>query len=104
MCRKENKIFKQTACVIGLISSFQTLADPSLNQSINKHQKTFEKAAMQIWDWAEVGYQEYKSADLLKQELKANGFSITSGVAGIPTAFIAEYSNGGPVIGILGRI
>ena len=103
MRRKENKIFKQTACVIGLIASFQTLADSSLNQSINKHQKTFEKAAMQIWDWAEVGYQEYKSADLLKQELKANGFSITSGVAGIPTAFIAEYSNGGPVIGILGE-
>ena len=103
MRRKENKIFKQTACVIGLITSFQTLADSSLNQSINKHQKTFENAAMQIWDWAEVGYQEYKSADLLKQELIANGFSITSGVAGIPTAFIAEYSNGGPVIGILGE-
>ncbi len=103
MRRKENKIFKQTAFVIGLIASFQTLADLSLNQSINKHQKTFEKAAMQIWDWAEVGYQEYKSADLLKQELIANGFSITSGVAGIPTAFIAEYSNGGPVIGILGE-
>ena len=103
MRRKENKIFKQTAFVIGLIASFQTLADSSLNQSINKHQKTFEKAAMQIWDWAEVGYQEYKSADLLKQELIANGFSITSGVAGIPTAFIAEYSNGGPVIGILGE-
>ena len=103
MRRKENKIFKQTAFVIGLIASFQTLADLSLNQSINKHQNTFEKAAMQIWDWAEVGYQEYKSADLLKQELIANGFSITSGVAGIPTAFIAEYSNGGPVIGILGE-
>ena len=64
MRRKENKIFKQTAFVIVLIASLQTLADSSLNQSINKHQKTFENAAMQIWDWAEVGYQEYKSADL----------------------------------------
>ena len=81
----------------------QIEADSSLNLSINKHQKTFEDAAMQIWDWAEVGYQEYKSADLLKQELMANGFSIQSGVAEIPTAFIAEYSNGGPVIGILGE-
>ena len=103
MRRKENKIFKQTAFVIVLIASLQTLADSSLNQSINKHQKTFENAAMQIWDWAEVGYQEYKSADLLKQELIANGFSIRSGVAEIPTAFIAEYSNGGPVVGILGE-
>ena len=103
MRRTKNKIFKQATCVIGLITCLQIEADSSLNLSINKHQKTFEDAAMQIWDWAEVGYQEYKSADLLKQELMANGFSIQSGVAEIPTAFIAEYSNGGPVIGILGE-
>ena len=58
---------------------------------------------MQIWNWAEVGYQEYKSSELLKAELAANGFTIQSGVADIPTAFIAEFSNGGPVIGILGE-
>src|SRR5210317_1263038 len=58
---------------------------------------------MQIWNWAEVGYQEYKSSELLKAELAANGFTIQSEVADIPTAFIAEYSNGGPVIGILGE-
>ena len=38
-----------------------------------------------------------------KQELITNGFLIQSGVANIPTAFIAEYSNGGPIIGILGE-
>ena len=103
MRRTTNQIFKQTTCIIWLITSLQVEADSSLNLSINKHQKTFEDAAMQIWDWAEVGYQEYKSADLLKQELIANGFSIQSGIADIPTAFIAEYSNGGPVIGILGE-
>lgn len=59
------------------------------------------KTARQIWEWAEVGYQEEKSSDLLKQSLKANGFKITSGVAGIPTAFTAEYGKGGPVIAIL---
>ena len=58
---------------------------------------------MKIWDWAEVGYQEYKSSELLQSELAAHGFTITKGVADIPTAFIAEYSNGGPVIGILGE-
>ena len=81
----------------------QIQADSSLNLSINKHQDTFETAAMKIWDWAEVGYQEFKSSELLKEELKANGFTIQSGVAEIPTAFIAEYSNGGPVVGILGE-
>ena len=99
----KNTIFKQAVCVIGLVASLATEADSSLNQSVNKHQDTFENAAMQIWNWAEVGYQEYKSSELLKNELAANGFSIQSGVADIPTAFIAEYSNGGPVVGILGE-
>ncbi len=57
--------------------------------------------ARQLWEWAEVGYQEQKSSGLLQSELKANGFTITSGVAEIPTAFIAEYGKGGPVIAIL---
>jgi len=103
MHRTKNQFFKQTACIIWLIASLQLQADSSLNLSINKHQETFETAAMKIWDWAEVGYLEYKSSELLKTELRANGFSIQSGVAEIPTAFIAEYSNGGPVIGILGE-
>src|SRR5210317_422785 len=100
---KKNKLLKQSFCIIGLITSISIEADSSLNSSLNKHQETFENAAMQIWNWAEVGYQEYKSAKLLKDELKANGFTIQSGVADIPTAFIAEFSNGGPVIGILGE-
>ncbi len=59
------------------------------------------KTARQLWEWAEVGYQEQKSSDLLKQSLRSNGFKITSGVAGIPTAFTAEFGKGGPVIAIL---
>ena len=103
MRRTTNQVFKQTTFIIWLITSLQIQADSTLNHSINKHQNTFETAAMKIWDWAEVGYQEYKSSELLKNELEANGFSIQSGVAEIPTAFIAEYSNGGPVVGILGE-
>jgi len=103
MRRTKNQLFKQSFCIIGLIASVAVEADSSLNQSLNKHQETFQNAAMQIWNWAEVGYQEYKSSELLKAELAANGFTIQSGVADIPTAFIAEFSNGGPVIGILGE-
>jgi len=55
----------------------------------------------QIWDWAEVGYQEEKSSGLLQQTLKVEGFTVTPGVADIPTAFTAEYGTGGPVIAIL---
>jgi aminobenzoyl-glutamate utilization protein B len=103
MDRKKNTFQKQSAVLIALVFSIATMADSSLNMSINKHQKTFEGVALKIWDWAEVGYQEYKSSELLQSELASHGFTVTQGVADIPTAFIAEFTNGGPVIGILGE-
>ena len=75
----------------------------NLDQNINNHQQQFEKIALQIWDIAEVGYQEYQSSSLLKESLEKEGFSIEDNVANIPTAFIAEYGEGSPVIGILGE-
>lgn len=55
----------------------------------------------QIWNWAELGYQEVKSSALLQDELKKAGFTVQAGVAGIPTAFVATYGSGKPVIGLL---
>ena len=57
----------------------------------------------QIWDFAELGYQEEKSSLLLQEQLKKEGFTVTAGVAGIPTAFVATYGTGKPIIGILGE-
>lgn len=59
--------------------------------------------AKQIWGFAEVGYMEEKSSALLQSELRAAGFSVTAGVAGEPTAFVAEYGSGKPVIALLGE-
>ena len=59
--------------------------------------------ARKIWEWAEVGYQEKRSAALLADALEAGGFRVERGVAGIPTAFIATIGSGKPVIGILGE-
>lgn len=61
------------------------------------------KIAKQIWDYAEVGYQEYKSSKLLQATLEQAGFEIEKGVAEIPTAFTATYGEGKPIIGILGE-
>jgi aminobenzoyl-glutamate utilization protein B len=63
----------------------------------------YEDIAHAIWDYAEMGYQEEQSSVLLQSTLKNEGFSVTSGVAGMPTAFVAEYGSGSPVIGILGE-
>ena len=70
-------------------------------QSIDDRAEQFETIAKSIWDWAEMGYQEEKSSSLLQQTLKEEGFSMQAGVAGLPTAFIAEYGSGSPIIGIL---
>ena len=59
--------------------------------------------AHSIWEYAEMGYKEVKSVALLQKTLSDEGFKITSGVADMPTAFIAEYGSEGPVIAILGE-
>ena len=61
----------------------------------------YKDIALQIWNYAEVGYKEVKSAALLQKTLSDNGFDVKAGVAGIPTAFVATYGSGKPVIGIL---
>jgi aminobenzoyl-glutamate utilization protein B len=69
--------------------------------SIDQRSGTYASLAQAIWDLAEVGYLEERSSALLQAELKQAGFSIETGVAGIPTAFIASWGRGEPVIAIL---
>jgi aminobenzoyl-glutamate utilization protein B len=72
-------------------------------QSVDKHAAQYGEVSKQIWQFAEVGYQETKSSSLLQQQLKTAGFDVRAGVAGIPTAFVATYGTGKPVIGIMGE-
>ena len=70
-------------------------------KEIDQQYEVYKKNALQIWKYAEVGYKETKSSALHQQTLKENGFTVQSGVADIPTAFVATYGSGSPVIGIL---
>ncbi|NAY93191.1 amidohydrolase [Muricauda sp. JGD-17] len=72
-------------------------------KELNNKTQAYGDLAHNIWDLAEMGYLEEKSAALLQGELKEAGFSIRTGIAGIPTAFMAEYGSGYPVIAILGE-
>ncbi|MDQ1296657.1 MAG: aminobenzoyl-glutamate utilization protein [Bacteroidota bacterium] len=56
-----------------------------------------------IWNYAELGMQEFKSSALLIKALEEEGFKVEKGIAGMPTCFIATWGNGKPVIGILGE-
>jgi aminobenzoyl-glutamate utilization protein B len=54
-----------------------------------------------IWNYAELGLQEYRSASRLTKALQKAGFDVKEGVSGMPTAFVAECGKGRPIIGIL---
>ena len=78
-------------------------ASARLMAAIDAKGARYSDLAKQIWSFAEVGYQEVKSSALLATELETAGFKVTRGVVGIPTAFVAEFGSGKPVIGILGE-
>ena len=95
------KIF--TIFIILIVSNnfFAQSNKKDVQKSIEKRAKDYENIAKSIWGWAEMGYLEEKSSALLQKTLSDAGFSIKAGVADIPTAFVAEYGSGLPIIGIL---
>ena len=82
------------------VSAVPGLKDEAI-KDIDSRYEDYKKIALQIWNYAEVGYKEKKSSALLQQTLQANGFTVQSGVAEMPTAFVASYGSGKPVIAIL---
>ena len=68
---------------------------------LDRHGLQYAQVAQQIWDLAEVGYQEERSAALLQALLREAGFGIEVGVAEMPTAFVASYGEGTPIIAVL---
>ena len=78
-------------------------AHQQVMQLVEQHKGEFIETSKRIWEYAELGYHEDKSSAALQRDLKAAGFAIQSGMADEPTAFIASYGQGKPVIAILGE-
>lgn len=85
------------------LTALSAFAQNTVLDSVAARAEHFGKLSRQIWENPETGFQEVKSAALLRDELKSAGFRVTENVAGMPTAFVAEYGSGSPVIGILGE-
>lgn len=99
------KLFlRATALLLGVTTalSAQTARDAVVAR-IDETKAAFEATALKIWGFAEVGYKEKQSSALLQEQLKAAGFTVETGVAGMPTAFTASFGRGAPVIAILGE-
>lgn len=72
-------------------------------EAIERKRKQYIAASLAIWDYAELPFEEYKSSEELIIILEEEDFYIEKGVAGLPTAFIAEWGHGEPVIGYMGE-
>ncbi|MEM1506722.1 MAG: amidohydrolase [Candidatus Bathyarchaeia archaeon] len=70
---------------------------------IRENEEKIADISDKIWEYAELGLMEYRSSRLLSDELEKHGFKVNRGVAEMPTAFIASYGEGKPVIGIIGE-
>jgi aminobenzoyl-glutamate utilization protein B len=94
--------------VLGVTANSPTAAqsaDPRARMldSIEARRPDYSDVALQIWKFAELGYRESKSSALLQEKLAAAGFTVRTGVAEIPTAFVASYGSGRPVIAFIGE-
>ncbi|KAA2216481.1 MULTISPECIES: amidohydrolase [Maribacter] len=98
---------KITIMLIVLCTSVLTLSAQKTKKevlkSLDQKSETYGEISQEIWNLAEMGYQEVKSSALLQKTLEEAGFTIETGVAGIPTAFIAEYGSGSPIVAIMGE-
>lgn len=85
----------------GPLNAVADTTDRLISAGLEQDRTTYIAMAQKIWNWAEMGYQETRSSELLQSQLKSEGFNIEAGVANIPTSFVASYGSGEPVIAIL---
>jgi len=71
--------------------------------SVEKHQQELINLGDSVWKFAETALKEYQSSKILSDYAAKQGFRVKTNVAEMPTAFIAEYGSGKPIIGILGE-
>lgn len=103
-------MMRLTAALIGtalaLVFGFdRAVAAPAdyarVEKHVDEHIGDHANLALHMWEIAEVGYQEHESSAKLQVTLRQAGFDVEAGVAGMPTAFIAEYGSGSPVVAML---
>lgn len=70
---------------------------------VEEHRRQLIDLSDRIWHLAELRFEEYQSCALQAEMLEAHGFTVRKQAGDLPTAFIAEYGNGGSVIGFLGE-
>lgn len=104
MCQRLNLLLTPMLFFFLICSTIQSQSLTEKEQIIQQMDEDLERygeIAHEIWGLAELGFLENKSTQILQDHLKKEGFRIETGVGEMPTAFIAEYGSGKPIIGLL---
>ena len=92
-----------SAAVLAPVPGFAA-APPQMKQdaiaNVDAHAKLVQVMVDTVFSYAEPGFQEIRTSDYLTGILAKNGFKITRGVAGIPTAWTATWGEDGPLIAL----
>jgi aminobenzoyl-glutamate utilization protein B len=103
---------KKFALLFAATLSFLPLAADAATQSATKraaigsidtHAAALTKVSDQVWEFAETALREHRSAKVLADFAESQGFKVQRGVSSMPTAFIATFGSGKPIIGIMGE-
>lgn len=93
---------------VNIFLTAQEKADISTNkkmilEEVQKQKEKMTAMSDQIWALAETAFEEKESSKILSDYAESQGFKVERGVADMPTAFVATYGSGKPIIGILGE-
>jgi len=97
---------RPTATAAGTVAGLPADASAAKLAAVNSvelHSRDLEGLSDRIWAYAEIALREHKSAAALADYAEKHGFRVRRGVAGMPTAFVATYGQGHPVIGVMGE-
>ncbi|HET8897908.1 MAG TPA: amidohydrolase, partial [Rhodanobacteraceae bacterium] len=102
----QTRIFQRTLVLAALLISAGTAGATDVLTTLDAYAARQADVGRQLWQHPELGYLEQASSELLQQELREAGFRIESGIAGMPTAFVASYGTrgAGPVIAVLAEM
>jgi aminobenzoyl-glutamate utilization protein B len=90
-------------CTIAFSQQIVSPNKQAVLRSVQQHEQALIQLSDQVWSFAEIAMREHQSAKVLSDYAEKQGFRVTRNIAAIPTAFIAEYGSGKPIIGILGE-
>jgi aminobenzoyl-glutamate utilization protein B len=105
----KKRLSSAAGLLVGLLIVSQLAAGAAVKKkeeavaSIDRHKAEIISLSDQVWGFAETALLETRSSKALADYAEEQGFAVKRGVAGLPTAFVASYGEGRPIIGVLGE-